>query len=46
MILESRDVLVPAPWTGFFPGCAIALTVIAVNLVGGALSDAADLRGA
>jgi peptide/nickel transport system permease protein len=46
MILESRDVLVPAPWTGFFPGCAIALTVIAVNLVGDALSDAADLRGA
>lgn len=46
MILESRDVLVPAPWTGFFPGCAIALTVIAVNLVGDALSGAADPRGA
>jgi len=42
MILDSRDVLVSAPWTGLFPGLAIVLTVLAANLLGDALHDAVD----
>ncbi len=44
MILESRMVAVAAPWTGIFPGLAIVLTVLAVNLVGDALREALDPR--
>ena len=46
MILEARSVLVTAPWVGIFPGIAITLTVLATNLVGDALRDALDPRGA
>jgi peptide/nickel transport system permease protein len=40
MILDAKPVLVTAPWTSLFPGLAIVTTVLAVNLIGDALSDA------
>jgi peptide/nickel transport system permease protein len=46
MILDSRPLLEVAPWIGIFPGIAITLTVLATNLVGDALRDALDPRGA
>lgn len=46
MILDARPVLEAAPWVGIFPGVAITLTVLATNLVGDALRDAFDPRGA
>jgi len=46
MILDARQVLEAAPWVGIFPGVAITLTVLATNLVGDALRDALDPRGA
>jgi peptide/nickel transport system permease protein len=44
MIYESRSVAVTAPWTSIFPGLAVVLTVLAVNLVGDALREALDPR--
>ena len=44
MILDAKPVLVTAPWTSLFPGLAIVMTVLAVNLLGDALSDAFDSR--
>jgi peptide/nickel transport system permease protein len=46
MVLESRDALSTAPWTLFFPGLAIVVTVLAVNLVSDALRAAFDPRSA
>lgn len=46
MILDSREVMVSAPWTGIFPGLAIVLTVLSANLFGDALRDAIDPRSA
>jgi peptide/nickel transport system permease protein len=46
MIMDARPVLEAAPWVGIFPGIAITLTVLATNLVGDALRDALDPRGA
>jgi peptide/nickel transport system permease protein len=46
MILDARPVLESAPWVGIFPGVAITMTVLATNLVGDALRDAFDPRGA
>jgi len=46
MILDGRPVLEAAPWVSVFPGAAIILTVLATNLVGDALRDAFDPRGA
>lgn len=46
MIQESRNILSTGPWTHVFPGLAIVLTVLAVNLIGGALRDAFDPRNA
>jgi peptide/nickel transport system permease protein len=46
MILDGKPVLVTAPWTSLFPGLAIVITVLAVNLVGDAVSDALDPRSA
>jgi peptide/nickel transport system permease protein len=37
MLYEGRDTLVRAPWAEIFPGVAIAITVIAFNLVGDGL---------
>jgi len=33
-----------APWVIIIPGCAVALTVIALNIVGDALIDSLDFR--
>jgi peptide/nickel transport system permease protein len=46
MVLDSREVLVSAPWAGIFPGLAIVLTVLSANLFGDALHEAVDPRSA
>jgi peptide/nickel transport system permease protein len=46
MILDSREVMVSAPWTGIFPGLAIVLTVLSANLFGDALRGAVGPRSA
>jgi len=46
MILDSKEVLVSAPWAGIFPGLAIVVTVLSANLFGDALRDAVDPRSA
>jgi len=44
MIASSRVYLARAPWTVFAPGLALALVVLAVNLVGDGLRDRLDPR--
>lgn len=44
MIATSRVYLGRAPWTVFCPGLALALVVLAVNLVGDGLRDRLDPR--
>jgi peptide/nickel transport system permease protein len=44
MILDSKEVLVSAPWAGIFPGLAIVITVLSANLFGDALRDVVDPR--
>jgi peptide/nickel transport system permease protein len=44
MIGAARTVLRQAWWMSFFPGVAIALTVLALNLVGEGLNDALNPR--
>jgi peptide/nickel transport system permease protein len=46
MILDSKEVLVSAPWAGIFPGLAIVITVWSANLFSDALRAAVDPRGA
>jgi peptide/nickel transport system permease protein len=46
MVLDSREVLVSAPWTAIFPGLAIVITVLSANLLGDALHDVIDPRSA
>jgi peptide/nickel transport system permease protein len=46
MILDSKEVLVSAPWAGLFPGLAIVITVLSANLFGDALRDVVDPRSA
>lgn len=46
MILDSREVMVSAPWAGIFPGLAIVVTVLSANLFGDALREAVDPRSA
>lgn len=46
MILDSKEVLVSAPWAGIFPGLAIVITVLSANLFGDALREAVDPRSA
>jgi peptide/nickel transport system permease protein len=46
MILDSKEVLVSAPWAGVFPGLAIVFTVLSANLFGEALREAVDPRSA
>ena len=42
LIAENRDLILSAPWTVTFPGLAILLTVLAINLMGDGLRDALD----
>lgn len=44
MVADGRDLLRTAPWVSVFPGLAIGLVVLAVNLVGDGLQDALDVR--
>ena len=45
MLNEGRDVLTLAPWVEIFPGLAIAVTVLAFNLIGDGLRRRLDPRG-
>jgi len=42
MIANGRDALVNAPWIATIPGFAVAITVVACNLLGDGLRDALD----
>ena len=44
VIAEGRDYLREAPWICLFPGAAISLTVLGLNLLGDGLRDALDPR--
>lgn len=44
MISGGRDWLIIAPWIALAPGVALIITVVAVTLIGDALSSRADLR--
>lgn len=46
MLSDGRDVLNQAPWVEVFPGLAIAVTVLAFNLLGDGLRGRLDPRGA
>ena len=48
MIADGRDLsqLRNAPWTSLAPGLAIGVAVLGFNLLGDALRDALDPRGA
>lgn len=46
MVGASREVIRIAWWNSVFPGAMIAITVLAVNLVGDGLNDALDPRSA
>jgi peptide/nickel transport system permease protein len=39
MLAESRDAWAVAPWNAVFPGLAIFLTVLGINLLGAGLTD-------
>ena len=44
MLAEGREFLQRAPWVAFFPGAAIMLTLLSINLLGDGLRDAVDPR--
>lgn len=44
MLAESREYLELAPWLAFFPGAAIAVTVLGINVFGDWLRDYLDPR--
>jgi peptide/nickel transport system permease protein len=44
MLSDGRNFIRSAWWTGTFPGLAITVTVIGINLLGDALRDALDPR--
>jgi peptide/nickel transport system permease protein len=44
IIAEGRDYVVDAPWITVFPGIAISLTVLGLNLLGDGLRDVLDPR--
>jgi peptide/nickel transport system permease protein len=44
MLAEGREFLQRAPWVAFFPGAAIMLTVLSINLLGDGLRDVLDPR--
>jgi peptide/nickel transport system permease protein len=45
MLADGRDVLTQAPWASVAPGVAIAITVLAFNLLGDGLRRRLDPRG-
>ncbi len=44
MLAESREFILRAWWVVTFPGLAILLTVLAINIIGDGLRDALDPR--
>lgn len=44
MVAEGRVYIQLAPWTIFFPGLALTLTVLGINIFGDGLQDALDPR--
>jgi peptide/nickel transport system permease protein len=44
IIAEGRDYVVDAPWISIFPGIAISVTVLSLNLLGDGLRDVLDPR--
>jgi len=44
MLSDARSVMQTAPHTAIFPGCAILLSVLGLNLLGDGLRDALDPR--
>ncbi|MFL6560376.1 MAG: ABC transporter permease, partial [Bacillus sp. (in: firmicutes)] len=42
MLADSKNYITQAPWTLFFPGVAIMLTVLGFNLMGDGLRDILD----
>ena len=44
MISEARDYMMNAPHLIFFPGAALVLVALSVNLLGDGLRDALDPR--
>ena len=42
MLAEAREFILRAWWVVTLPGCAILLTVLAINLMGDGLRDALD----
>ena len=42
MLATSREFIIKAPWVVTFPGLAILITVLAINLIGDGLRDALD----
>jgi peptide/nickel transport system permease protein len=45
MLADGYQVLQQAPWADIFPGLAIAITVVAFNLVGDGLRARLDPMG-
>ena len=44
MLADSREFILAAPWVVTFPGVAILITVLNINLMGDGLRDALDPR--
>ena len=44
MLSEGRTYMEVAPWTVLFPGLALALIVLSINLFGDAIRDVLDPR--
>lgn len=44
MLADAREFITAAPWIMAFPGLAILITVLAINLMGDGLRDALDPR--
>jgi peptide/nickel transport system permease protein len=44
MLNEARDIIDVAPWLSIFPGMAIVVTVLAINLIGDWIRDWLDPR--
>ena len=44
IIADGRDYIQEAPWICLYPGLAIAVTVLGLNLIGDGLRDALDPR--
>ena len=44
MLFDAQTRMAAAPWTAIFPGTAVALAVLGLNLLGDGLSDLLDPR--